>query len=165
MTPLRLILALHAAPGLRAAAQGMWRGVRATAPARSMLVSPVCRATSSSSGDGADSDNVASNMNQFKPGGSMFSNPLPAPSGKRVDEIVEFPTRLQFKIVGLADPDFVADMERLCAKTCGKPVTASSTRDKGKYRSITMDLDIESAEAFYQIYETVGKDPRVKFMI
>jgi putative lipoic acid-binding regulatory protein len=75
------------------------------------------------------------------------------------------PTRLQFKIVGLAYPNFVADMERICAETCGKPVTASSTRDKGKYRSITMDLDIQSADAFYRIYETVGKDPRVKFMI
>ena len=68
MTP--LILILHATPSLRAAAQGMWRGVRATAPARSMLVSPACRATSSSSGDGADSDNVASTTNQFKPGGN-----------------------------------------------------------------------------------------------
>lgn len=160
-----VILMLHATPSLRAAAQGMWRGVRATAPARSMLVSPACRAASGSSGDGADSDSVASSMDKFKPGGNVFANPLPAPSGKRVDEIVEFPTRLQFKIVGLADPDFVADMERLCAKTCGKPVAASSTRDKGKYRSITMDLDVESAEAFYLIYETVGKDPRVKFMI
>jgi putative lipoic acid-binding regulatory protein len=163
--PLVLLTLLHATPAVRVGTQGMWRAVRATAPARSQLFSPACRAASGTSGDGADSDNIASNTNQFKPGGNMFANPLPAPSGKRVDEIVEFPTRLQFKIVGLADPNFVADMERICAETCGKPVTASSTRDKGKYRSITMDLDIQSADAFYRIYETVGKDPRVKFMI
>lgn len=115
--------------------------------------------------DGANSDNVASSVGGFKPGGDLFSNPLPQPSGKRVDEIVDFPTRLRFKIVGLADETFVADIEKTCSDSVGYEVTATSLRDNGKYRSITIDMRIDSAQAFYRVYEDVGKDARVKFMI
>lgn len=94
-----------------------------------------------------------------------FSNPLPPPTGKRVDEIVDFPTMLRFKIVGVNDETFVSDMEALCGKETGRPVTATKMRDNGKYRSITMDLVIDSAAHFYSLYSAVGKDARVKFMI
>lgn len=115
--------------------------------------------------DGVDSDNIASSVGEFRQGGRLFTNPLPQPTGKRVDEIVDFPTRLQFKIVGVADDTFVADIEQICTVSAGYKVTATSLRDKGKYTSITVDLRIDSAQVFYRLYEDIGKDARVKFMI
>ncbi|KAG8470041.1 hypothetical protein KFE25_006496 [Diacronema lutheri] len=125
-----------------------------------------CRASASDAkDDGVNSDNVASNVAGFTSGGPIFSNPLPRPTGMRVDEIVDFPTRLRFKIIGVADDTFVADIEQICSLSSGHQVTATSLRDNGKYKSITIDLRIDSAQVFYRVYEDVGKDSRVKFMI
>jgi putative lipoic acid-binding regulatory protein len=159
-----LVLSLHAAPAARAlTSQRLFRSLTSRS-----FVSPVCRAAEGrAEPEGLDSDNTASSVSNFTPGlgANLFQNPLPAPTGKRVDEIVDFPTRLQFKIVGVNDPSFVSDMERLVTDTSGHTVTAAMTRDNGKYRSISIDVTVDTPDKFYAIYEIVGKDERVKFMI
>ncbi|KAJ1638487.1 hypothetical protein T492DRAFT_943562 [Pavlovales sp. CCMP2436] len=173
------LVILHAAPAARAlSTQRLVRSL--TSGAGRLFVSPVCHAAvpggvnnddghaavpGGVNNDDGGSDNTASSVGKFTPGGNLFQNPLPAPTGKRVDEIVDFPTLLQFKIVGLNDATFVTDMERLCSDTSGHTVTAAMTRDNGKYRSVSVDVIVDTAEKFYEIYETVGKDKRVKFMI
>ena len=38
-----------------------------------------------------------------------------------------------------------------------------SHRDKGKWRSITIAVPVESADQLYKVYEAVDSDPRVKY--
>ena len=38
-----------------------------------------------------------------------------------------------------------------------------SYRDKGKWRSITLKVPVQSAEELYKVYDAIDKDPRVKF--
>lgn len=97
--------------------------------------------------------------------GGSFSNPLPAPSGKRVDETVEFPTLMRFKIVGVDEPTFLSDMERICGEVTRRPVTATSSRTRGRFRSVTVDLVLDTPEDFYRAYTKVSEDARVKFML
>ena len=85
---------------------------------------------------------------------------------KRVFEaLVDYPCRFTMKIVGAKEGAFVEEMVDLVAETCH--VTADqvsySTKEMGKWTSVTVEAPVESAEMLYGLYENVDRDPRVKF--
>ena len=71
------------------------------------------------------------------------------------------------KIIGMNEGAFVSDMRTLCAGITGQQEEDVGVRwrDKGKYRSITLQLRFEDADTVYAVYAAINKDPRVKFKL
>lgn len=85
---------------------------------------------------------------------------------KRVFEaLVEYPSIFTMKIVGAAEGTFVEDMVQVVADSCDKDVAdiAYSTKNMGKWVSVTVEAPVANAEMLYSLYENVDRDPRVKF--
>jgi putative lipoic acid-binding regulatory protein len=85
---------------------------------------------------------------------------------KRVFEaLVEYPSVFTMKIVGANVGTFVEDMVQVVADSCDKDVAdiAYSTKEMGKWVSVTVEAPVENAEMLYALYENVDRDPRVKF--
>ncbi|GJD11256.1 hypothetical protein Gasu2_53960 [Galdieria sulphuraria] len=82
-----------------------------------------------------------------------------------IDELVDFPCKFQFKIIGIRQGNFVEDIVDCVAEVLqiDPSYMEVSTRDKGKYRSITIDAPCNSSEQVYSIYAAIDRDPRVKF--
>ncbi|GJQ15621.1 hypothetical protein GpartN1_g7412.t1 [Galdieria partita] len=82
-----------------------------------------------------------------------------------IDELVDFPCKFQFKIIGIRQGNFVGDIVDSVAEVLqiDPSYMEVSTRDKGKYRSITIDAPCNSSEQVYSIYAAIDRDPRVKF--
>jgi putative lipoic acid-binding regulatory protein len=78
-----------------------------------------------------------------------------------------FPTPFVIKVIGTKDDQFLSDI-LLMVQNVTKSAPADmavSTKDKGKYLSITMNPVFESVSQIYAVYEIVGKDPRVQFVL
>lgn len=81
------------------------------------------------------------------------------------EDLVEFPCKFQIKIVGANQGEFVEDV----LDSIGNVVKVEraklphSVRDKGKWRSITVRVPVESAQQLYEVYAAIDADPRVKF--
>jgi len=80
-------------------------------------------------------------------------------------DLVEFPCKFQIKIVGARQGEFLEDIldsigNVVKVDRSGLPHTF---RDKGKWRSITVRVPVESAEQLYEVYAAIDKDPRVQF--
>lgn len=99
--------------------------------------------------------------------------------GKRriIEELVQFPTDFEFKIVGLRQGDFTADVAGLVAgalqrvenldvrntSSMDERVRVTKVRDRGKYRSVTIVAFCETGAQVYSVYEALERDPRVLF--
>ena len=79
--------------------------------------------------------------------------------------LVEFPCLFQMKVLGYRQGEFVEDILDLIGNTLGIDGRGlkHSHRDKGKWRSITIAVPVESADQLYKVYEAVDSDPRVKY--
>ena len=85
---------------------------------------------------------------------------------KRVFEaLVDYPCLFKIKIVGANEGAFVSEMVAMVAESC--EVTPDkvmhSSKVNGKWISVTVDAPVQSAEMLYLVYETIDRDPRVKF--
>jgi len=82
-----------------------------------------------------------------------------------LDNLVEFPCLFQLKVLGYRQGEFVEDILDLIGATLGVNgrELKHSHRDKGKWRSITVAVPVDSAEQLYKVYEAIDTDPRVKF--
>ncbi|KAL3784626.1 hypothetical protein ACHAW5_003427 [Stephanodiscus triporus] len=72
------------------------------------------------------------------------------------------------KIVGRDEDDegaFAPEMVRLVARSCGvdASVVEHTERRNGKWTSVTVHAPVRDADMLYGLYESVDKDPRVKF--
>ncbi|CAM9372835.1 unnamed protein product [Discosporangium mesarthrocarpum] len=82
------------------------------------------------------------------------------------DSLVEYPGNFDLKIIGVNEGDFVGDIRRGvagCLTEGEDGVVECSTREKGKYLSITLKVHVLSSDQLYKCYEAINKDPRVKF--
>lgn len=85
---------------------------------------------------------------------------------KRVFEaLVEYPCRFTMKIVGAKDGTFVTDMVQTVADSCNTTAddVPFSTKEMGKWTSVTVKAPVENADMLYLLYENLDKDSRVKF--
>lgn len=96
-----------------------------------------------------------------------FNNDFAHNSGDRrvFHELVDFPCVFTFKVIGMAQGDFMGDIVDSVASALetDKKYLKTSYRDKGKYRSITLKAPVNTAEQIYSVYAAIDRDPRVKF--
>mmetsp|Transcript_1228 Transcript_1228/g.3436 ORF Transcript_1228/g.3436 Transcript_1228/m.3436 type:complete len:177 (-) Transcript_1228:162-692(-) len=88
-----------------------------------------------------------------------------APSERMIGDLVDFPCVFTFKVVGQNAGSFLEDIVAAVAGAVGiddKDVGVSS-RDRGKWRSLTIKAPCTSADQVYAVYEAIDKDERVKF--
>lgn len=86
--------------------------------------------------------------------------------GRRVfDELVDFPCVFTFKVIGMAQGDFMGDIvdSVALALETDKKYLKTTFRDRGKYRSITLKAPVNTASQIYDVYAAIDRDPRVKF--
>lgn len=81
------------------------------------------------------------------------------------DQLVDFPCVFTFKVIGMAQGDFMGDIVDTVASALDtdKKYVKTSFRDRGKYRSITLKAPVNTAEQIYNVYAAIDRDPRVKF--
>lgn len=85
--------------------------------------------------------------------------------GRVFDELVDFPCVFTFKVVGVAQGDFMGDIvdSVALALETDKKFVQTSYRDRGKFRSITLKAPVNTASQIYDVYAAIDRDPRVKF--
>mmetsp|Transcript_5558 Transcript_5558/g.7680 ORF Transcript_5558/g.7680 Transcript_5558/m.7680 type:complete len:203 (+) Transcript_5558:53-661(+) len=95
---------------------------------------------------------------------SKFSNPRVG-DFQVFDSLVKYPTDFQIKVIGDGRDGFVEDMVKIGADATNmRPEMVShSTREQGKWTSVTLNLYVTKADQLYKCYEEIDKDPRVKF--
>ena len=78
-----------------------------------------------------------------------------------------FPMTTRVKIIGLNEGDFAGDMLKMCCEVTGEvPSEVTMTyRDKGKYRSLTIELRFADQEMMRAVYAAINLDKRVKFKL
>lgn len=88
-----------------------------------------------------------------------------SPPGARLEDLVDFPCVFTIKVVGAAEGNFTGDTLDAIGGVVGRAGASLpySTRDKGKWRSMTIEVPVETAAQLRLVYEAVGKDPRVKY--
>lgn len=81
------------------------------------------------------------------------------------DELVDFPCVFTFKVIGMAQGNFMGDIidSVALALDTDKKFLKTSFRDRGKYRSITVKAPVNTANQIYDVYAAIDRDPRVKF--
>lgn len=81
------------------------------------------------------------------------------------DQLVDFPCVFTFKVIGMAQGDFANDIidSVATALNTDRKYLKTSYRDRGKYRSITVEAPVNTAEQIYDVYAAIDRDPRVKF--
>lgn len=92
--------------------------------------------------------------------------PGPPKDGARSwDHLVDFPCVFTFKVIGMAQGDFVNDIVDSVASALemDRKYLKTSFRDRGKYRSITVEAPVNTSEQIYDVYAAIDRDPRVKF--
>jgi len=100
-----------------------------------------------------------------KDGYTLYENEKTGEKKRVFDALVEYPCKFSLKVVGAKEGSFIQDIVQIVADSCNVKVDDISytTRDKGKWVSITLKAPVDSAEMLYQLYEDVDKDSRVKF--
>lgn len=99
------------------------------------------------------------------PNGKEADNEPSGKPGSSWDHLVDFPCVFTFKVIGVAQGAFANDIidSVATALEMDRKFLKTSFRDKGKYRSITVDAPVNSSEQIYNVYAAIGRDPRVKF--
>ncbi|CAN0153337.1 unnamed protein product [Ectocarpus fasciculatus] len=98
-------------------------------------------------------------------GSAKFDNPAVG-DFQVLDALVEYPGSFDLKIIGVDDDTFVSDIRTAvagCLTNGEDNVIKCSTREKGKYTSITLKVRVENSTQLYKCYEVINEDKRVKF--
>jgi len=100
-----------------------------------------------------------------KDGYTLYENEKTGEKKRVFDALVNYPCKFPLKVVGANDPKFITDMVQLTADTCNvsSEDVSFSTKNKGKWVSITIQAPVVNPEMLYELYEVIGKDSRVKF--
>lgn len=85
----------------------------------------------------------------------------------RFDEFLEFPTAVNFKVLGIAEPELVDDIiavlqQHAKADDYNPQVKPSS---KGKYHSVTVVVQVQSKTHMELLYTELGRLERVRYVI
>ena len=110
-----------------------------------------------------------------------FPNPgAPNSDGRPrlIEELVQFPTHFEFKVIGLRQGEFAEDVADIIVNVLRgewhddgqeidyeERVRVTRVRDKGKYRSLTVRAFCESGAQVYSVYDALARDPRVIFKL
>ncbi|CAM9313655.1 unnamed protein product [Hapterophycus canaliculatus] len=98
-------------------------------------------------------------------GSVKFNNPAVG-DFQVLDALVEYPGSFELKIIGVNDDTFVSDIREAvagCLTNGVDNVIKCSTREKGKYTSITLKVHVNNSTQLYKCYEVINQDKRVKF--
>lgn len=82
---------------------------------------------------------------------------------------MDFPCVFSFKAVGVATAGFVSDLLDRVSRVIGRAVEPHehSVRQsaRGRYKSVTLDLFVESGDEVYSIYRAISEDERVWYIL
>lgn len=98
-------------------------------------------------------------------GYTLYTNEETGEQKRVFEALVEYPCEFTMKIVGLNEGAFAAEIVDIVAESCevASADVKHSERRNGKYISVTVKAPVQSAEMLYSLYESVDRDPRVKF--
>lgn len=98
-------------------------------------------------------------------GYTVYTNEVTGEKSRVFEALVEYPCHFTLKIVGANEGSFVQDVVQIVADSCHveKADVPFTTREMGKWTSVTVQAPVASAEMLYLLYENIDKDPRVKF--
>lgn len=98
-------------------------------------------------------------------GYTLYKDEKTGQKSRVFEALVDYPCDFTMKIVGPKEGSFVTEIIQCVAESC--EVTSEqvpyTTRDVGKWTSVTVKAPVQSADMLYQLYENVDRDPRVKF--
>lgn len=100
-----------------------------------------------------------------KDGYTVYTNEMTGEKSRVFEALVEYPCQFTMKIVGANEGTFVQDVLQIVADSCHveKETVSFSTREMGKWTSVTVHAPVANAQMLYSLYENIDKDPRVKF--
>lgn len=80
---------------------------------------------------------------------------------------LQFPTSFTVKVIGEADATFLADVLLAVERVTGQPSAAMqvSTRDRGRYLAVSLSPVFASVAQIEAVYEAVGADARVRYVL
>jgi len=99
-------------------------------------------------------------------GYTLYADEETGQKSRVFEALVEYPCEFTLKIVGANEGAFVEEMVAVVAECCAvEDVNEINHRIRinGKWISLTVDAPVQSAEMLYALYESVDRDPRVKF--
>merc|ERR1712226_562570 len=98
-----------------------------------------------------------------KDGYTLYQDEQTGKKSRVFEALVEYPCKFTMKIVGANEGSFVEDVVQIVADSCEVKTKEVSytTRDKGKWISVTVEAPVASAEMLYKLYENIDKDSRV----
>lgn len=81
------------------------------------------------------------------------------------ERLVEYPCEFEMKVIGVRQGDFHLDMVEAVGRVTETSVDTIryTTRDKGKYRSVTIFAPVRDARQLLDCYAAFDRDPRVRF--
>mmetsp|Transcript_199 Transcript_199/g.339 ORF Transcript_199/g.339 Transcript_199/m.339 type:complete len:180 (-) Transcript_199:195-734(-) len=103
--------------------------------------------------------------NSGSPNSEDAANEAQAEERRPLSDLVDFPCVFTFKVVGLRQGEFAEDICDSIARVLEieRVNVKLSFRDRGKYRSLTINAPCNNADQIYDIYAAIDRDPRVKF--
>lgn len=98
-------------------------------------------------------------------GYTLYADERTGKKSRVFEALVDYPCDFTMKIVGENHETFVTEMIDIVAQSCDveTEAIAHSTRQNGKWMSVTVQAPVQSADMLYQLYENVDRDPRVRF--
>jgi len=98
-------------------------------------------------------------------GYTLYADEVTGEKSRVFEALVEYPCDFTLKIVGANEGLFVEEMVAVVAESCQVEAhdIKHTTRENGRWTSVTVQAPVKSAEMLYQLYENVDRDPRVKF--
>jgi putative lipoic acid-binding regulatory protein len=116
-------------------------------------------------GIGPASVNDITNPEIDDQGYTLYSDEVTGKKSRVFEALVEYPCEFTLKIVGANEGLFVEEMVAVVAEACEVTVqdVSHSVRMVGKWTSVTVKAPVQSAAMLYALYETVDRDPRVRF--
>jgi putative lipoic acid-binding regulatory protein len=101
-------------------------------------------------------------------GYTLYADETTGEKRRVFEALVEYPSVFKMKIVGRDDVDegrFASEMVGIVARSCGVDAgeVEHTERRNGKWTSVTVHAPVKDADMLYALYESVDKDPRVKF--
>jgi len=109
--------------------------------------------------------NDLNNLQTDDQGYTLHTDEQTGEKARVFESLVEYPCKFPIKIVGKKEGQFVTDMVDLVAGACSADPSGIgyTERINGKWTSITVQAPVENAAMLYELYDAIGRDPRVKF--
>ena len=98
-------------------------------------------------------------------GYTLYQDEQTGEKSRVFEALVDYPCTFTMKIVGANEGAFVEEMVDVVATSCNVDTdqVPYTTKQMGKWTSVTVQAPVENAEMLYSLYENIDRDPRVKF--